>query len=322
LKIIKIKTMDRGHDAVKPRGIPSAGWKDIGKRIITQVKDDHVQVVSAGVAFYFFLSLFPAIAALVSIYGLVLDPGQIQEQLASLKRVMPGQTYDIINGIIQPIASQSSQTLSWSIIFSILISLWSANKGTAAIFESVNIAYDEKDDRNFFKKTGITLGFTLGGILLGIIGVVVVILFPSFIENFNFSNSTTLFAGIIRWIVMGLIMILALSLIYKIAPDRDNPRFRWVNWGATIATILWILGSVLFTWYIKNFNSYGDTYGSFASVIILLLWFLLTAFVIILGAEINSEMEHQTKRDTTVGEREPMGERGAYHADHVAGKDL
>lgn len=312
----------RGHQAEKPSRIPQKGWKDISKRVFSQLKKDHVQIVSAGVGFYFFLALFPTILAAISIYSLILEPSQIEEHLNSVGRLLPAQAFDTIIGIIDPVLSQDNQELGLGLIISILISLWSANKGTSALFEGINIAYDEEDDRNFFKKNAITLGFTLGAIILGLISLLLVILFPVFIEKLNLPHAMEVVFTWSRWVILGIILIFSLSMLYKIAPRRDNPKFRWVSWGAVIGSILWILGSILFSFYVDNFGSYDEGYGQFASVVILLLWFFLTAFIVLLGAEINSEMEHQTRKDTTVGEREPMGQRGAYHADHVAGKDL
>lgn len=312
----------RGHQAEKPSRIPQKGWKDISKRVFSQLKKDHVQIVSAGVGFYFFLALFPTILAAISIYSLILEPSQIEEHLNSVGRLLPAQAFDTIIGIIDPVLSQDNQELGLGLIISILISLWSANKGTSALFEGINIAYDEEDDRNFLKKNAITLGFTLGAIILGLISLLLVILFPVFIEKLNLPHAMEVVFTWSRWVILGIILIFSLSMLYKIAPRRDNPKFRWVSWGAVIGSILWILGSILFSFYVDNFGSYDEGYGQFASVVILLLWFFLTAFIVLLGAEINSEMEHQTRKDTTVGEREPMGQRGAYHADHVAGKDL
>ena len=315
------KAKDRGHKAEKPQQIPATGWKDIGKRVYLQIGKDHVQIVSAGVAFYFFLALFPTIVAAISIYSLVLDPTQIQEQLSNLNRILPQQAFEIVNSILEPILSQDNQSIGWGLLISILISLWSANKGTSALFEGINIAYDEKDERNFFKKNALTLVFTLGVIVLGLLSLLVVIFFPIFIEKMGLSETIAGVIGWSRWLVLGFILIFTLSMLYKIAPHRDNPEFKWVSWGAIIGAVLWVLGSALFSFYVNNFGSYGDLYGSFAAVVILLLWLFLTAFIVLLGAEINSEMEHQTRKDTTVGPNEPLGQRGGYHPDHVAGKD-
>lgn len=313
------KSFNRGQRAEKPGQIPKRGWKEIGKRIFSQLQEDHVQIVSAGVAFYFFLALFPMIVAAISVYGLVLSPSQIQQHITELGGVLPSEAYKIIQGIMEPMLDKPSETFGWGLALSILISLWSANKGTSALFEGINIAYNEKDERGFFKKTGMTLLFTLGGILIGLISILIVILFPAFVEWFGFSSfiENTLSLG--RWLILGALVVFSIALLYKFAPHRDNAQFKWVSWGAVTGTVFWIGGSLLFSWYVQNFGSYDDMYGSFAAVIILLMWLFLTSFIVLLGAEINSEVEYQTSRDTTVGERAPLGERGAFQADHVAG---
>jgi len=309
----------RGHTANKPSEIPGKGWKDIALRVKDQLKYDHVQVVSAGVAFYFFLALFPAIAAAVSIYGLVVSPEQVQQQMSQIASVLPEQAHQMISDILQRMAGKSGSSLGWSVAISTLISLYSAKKGIAAMFEGVNIAYDELDERGFLKKNAIELLFTLGAIITGILAIALIAAWPALTGKLGLPSVLQTVISWGRWLLLGLIIIFSLGLIYKVAPDRDHPEFKWVSWGAVLATLLWIGGSLLFSWYVTNFGSYDKTYGSFAAVIILMLWFFLTAFIILLGAEINSEMEHQTRKDTTVGEDEPMGERGAFHADHVAG---
>lgn len=309
---------NRGQKAESPFQIPIAGWMDIGKRVLSQMKQDHVQIVSAGVAFYFFLALFPTIVAAISIYSLVLEPSQIQEQISRINTFLPEQAFGMITDILQPVLEQSREEIGWGLVFSIAISLWSANKGTSALFEGVNIAYDEKDKRNFIKKNLITLIFTLGALVLGLLSLLFIIFFPILIEKVGLPGQIEDILDWSRWIVLGILLILSLSMVYKIAPNRSNPKFGWVSWGAILGTILWLSGSLLFSWYVQNFGSYDDLYGSFAAVIILMLWLFLTAFIVLIGAEINSEMEHQTRYDTTIGDQRPMGERGAYHADHCA----
>lgn len=315
------KSSNRGHNADRPSEIPVKGWKDIGSRVLKQVKSDHVQIVSSGVAFYFFMALFPTIVAAMSIYGLILDPASIQDHISALSRILPGEAAGMIEGFIKPIISKPSDHLSWSLILSIVISIWSANQGTNALFEGINIAYNEEDNRSFFKKTGTTLLFTLGGLFIGLLSIVIVIFFPALIEHIHLGSVVESVLSWSRWLILAGLIIFALGVIYKIAPDRDNPEIKWISWGSIIAATLWILGSLLFSWYVKNFGSYGEMYGSLAAVVIMLLWLFLTAFIILLGAEINSEMEHQTSKDTTVGPDRPLGERGGYHADHVAGKE-
>lgn len=308
----------RGQEAQWPHQIPFRGWKDIGKRVWHEMKVDHVQIVSAGVAFYFFLSIFPTIVAAISIYSLVLEPSQIEAQISRLDLILPEKAFGMINDFLRPVIEQSRKEIGWGLIVSVLISIWSANKGTNALFQGINIAYDEIETRNIFKKNLITLLFTLCGLVLGLISLLIVIFFPLLIDKFGLPQQLEKILTWFRWVILGLILISSLSMVYKIAPHRRSPRFRWVSWGALLGTSLWLAGSMLFSWYVSNFGSYDDLYGSFAAVAILMLWLFLTAFIVLMGAEINSEMEHQTRYDTTIGIERPMGERNAYHADRCA----
>lgn len=311
---------NRGHDAEKPGQIPRNGWKDIGIRVKDQLAKDNVSIVSAGVAYYFFLALFPTIIAAVSIYGLVMDPAQVEQQMSQIAGILPEQASRMLSNILERIAGKTEETLGWSFAVSILVSLWSAQKGTNSVFEGVNIAYDEIDERGFFKRNGLTLLFTLAGIILGILCTALVVAFPALVESINLPFYLETLIQWLRWPLMAAVVMGALGITYKIAPYRRSPRFRWVSPGAIIATILWLAGSILFSVYIDNFGNYDETYGSFAAVIVLMLWFYITAYIILLGAEINSEMEHQTRKDSTIGEDKPMGQRNAWHADHVAEK--
>lgn len=297
------------------------GWKDIGLRVKDQLKKDHVPIVSAGIAFYFFLALFPAIAAALSIYGLLMDPAQVEQQMSQLANVLPEQAHQMISGILEKQSERTESSLGWSLVLSLLISLWSANKGTKAIFEGVNITYGERDDRGFFKKNSVTLLFTLGGFIIGFIAIALVVAFPALVDNLGLPSTLETIIQLLRWPILALIIMFSLAAVYKVAPYRKSPEFKWTSLGAIIATVCWILGSLLFSLFANNFDNFDETYGSFAAVIILMLWFFLTGFIVLLGAELNSEMEHQTSRDTTPGEDKPMGQRGGYHADHVAGKD-
>lgn len=313
-----LKTYNRGEEANWPFQIPFKGWLDIGKRVWQEMKTDHVQIVSAGVAFYFFLAIFPTIVAAISIYSLVLDPPQIQNQISRLNLILPESAYGMITDFLTPMLEQSKREIGWGLGISVLISIWSANKGTNALFQGINIAYDQPESRNIFKRNLITLLFTLCGLVLGLISLLIVIFFPLLIHKFGLISEIEAVLTWFRWVILGLILVSALSMVYKVAPNRRNPRFRWVSFGAFIGTSLWLAGSMLFSWYVSNFGSYDDLYGSFAAVAILMLWLFLTAFIVLMGAEINSEMEHQTRIDTTIGKPLPMGKRNAYHADRCA----
>jgi membrane protein len=312
---------NRGRQAESPREIPKGGWKDVLLRVKDQLTTDHIDIVAAGVAFYFFLALFPALAAVVSIYGLVTDPGQVEQHMAQLTSLLPQETHQMISERLHSIAQQSGKALGWGVIFSILISLWSANSGTKSLFEGINIAYNEENERGFIKQNALTLLFTIGAMIVGIISAGLVVGFPAMVGKLGLPEVLQTIISWGRWPLLGVIVMFALALIYKVAPSRNNPKFKWVSWGAVISTVLWLLGSWLFSLYVTNFGNYNETYGSVAAVIILMLWFNLTSYIILLGAEINSELELQTAKDTTIGKAKPMGDRQAYHADHVAGKN-
>ncbi len=287
-------------------------WKAILIRMKDQIKKDNVSIVSAGVAFYFFLALFPAVAAIFSIYGLVVDPAQVQQQLSQAADALPDEAYKMVSNILTQTAEKSIEALSWSLIISIVLSLWSSNKAASAIFTGVNIAYHETDNRNLFLRTGITLLFTLGTIIIGIIAIALVLAFPAFIDKFGLPALLQNILALIRWVFLAAIVYIVLRILYKIAPDRTNPGFKLVNAGAIFATIVWLTGSMLFTLYINNFGSYDKTYGSIAAVVILMLWFFLTGFIIIAGAELNSAIEHQVVADKTPGVEKPPEKGGAY----------
>ena len=312
------KSVYRGEDAQWPHQIPLKGWIDIGKRVWHEMQVDHVQIVAAGVGFYFFLAIFPTIVAAISIYSLVLEPAQLQEQISRLNLILPERAFEMITDFLKPVIEQSREEIGWGLVISVLISIWSANKGTNALFQGINIAYDEMESRNIFKKNLITLLFTLCGLVLGLISLLIVIFFPLLIHKLGLNQQIEDIITWFRWVILGFILITTLSMVYKIAPNRRSPRFRWVSWGASLGTAVWLAGSMVFSWYVSNFGSYDDLYGSFAAVAILMLWLFLTAFIVLMGAEINSEMEHQTRYDTTIGADQPMGKRNAYHADRCA----
>ncbi|MFW6019308.1 MAG: YhjD/YihY/BrkB family envelope integrity protein [Bacteroidales bacterium] len=310
--------LSRGKQASKPWHIPLRGWKEIILRIKKNLAAHHARVVSAGVAFYFFLSLFPLLAVLVSTYGLVTDIEQIEKQISLITNILPEDAQRLLFDFLTNLTLLSNETLSWSLLLAVLITLWAANRGTKALFESINVVYNESNKRNFIKDFGLSLIFTLGGIIVTIIALTMVAGIPAFINITGIQGTLSSALIWLRWPLIGFGIIMVLSLLYKIAPARKPASFSWVSTGAVISTILWIAGSSLFSMYINNFSNFTSIYGSFAAIIILMLWFFLTSFIILLGAEINAEMEHHTSVDTTTGAEKPLGQRGAFYADNVA----
>ena len=306
----------RGRQADAPQEIPPRGWKDIAKRTLKEVKQDQVPLLSAGVAFYTLLSLFPAIIAGVSIYGLVADPQTVRDQIDRLANTLSPQTADILTEQIRQVTSSAGGALGVATVVGILTALWSASSGMKALVTGVNLAYDETESRKFVKLRGLSIVLTLGAMVLLALAGATIAGFPPIADDLP--TAVQWVVSILRFVVLAVLLVLGLAALYRYAPDRDEPKWTWVSWGSGVATVLWILASIGFSIYVKSFGSYNKTYGALAGIIILMFWLYLTAVIVLVGAELNTEMELQTAKDTTKGPRQPMGERGGHAADHVA----
>ena len=307
----------RGRDARAPGDIPARGWRDVLLRVREETTKDNASLIAAGLALYALLAIFPALAAAVSLYGLFASPDQIAQQVESLSGVLPQQAADILRTALQNLAGQQGQALGIGAIIGFLLALWSARKGVVALMTATNIAYDEEEERGFFRQLFVSLAFTLGGVVAFVLVVALAVGLPVVLRALAVPGIVETLLSLARWIVLWFLVVLALAVVYRFAPDRDRPQWRWVSWGSAVAATLWLIGSLGFSLYVRNFGSYGETYGALGGVVVMLLWFYLSAYVVILGAEINAEMEHQTKRDTTSGEERPLGERGAHVADTI-----
>ncbi len=307
----------RGREADNPTEIPAKGWKDVLWRTYEEFNKDRVMSVAAGVTYYALLAVFPAIAALVSIYGLFADPATIQDHLNAMSGILPGGALQVIGEQVQRIASQGGGALGFGFIFGLVISLWSANAGMKAVFDALNIVNDEEEKRSFLRLNLTSLTFTLGAILFIIVALGGIVVLPILLNFIGMGGSMEWLLSLMRWPVLLIGVTFGLSLIYRFGPSRDKAEWRWVTPGGLIAAVLWIGVSMLFSWYVSNFGSYNETYGSLGAVIGFMTWIWLSSIVVLLGAEINAEMEHQTVKDTTEGVQEPMGTRGAKMADTV-----
>ena len=309
---------DGGHGrrAEVPRQIPARGWRDIATRTLTEVKADQVPLLGAGVAFYALLSLFPAIIAGVSLYGLVADPQTVRDQLNQLTTLLSPETARIVGTQLEQVTSSAGGALGLATVIGILTALWSASSGMKALITGVNLAYDEPEGRRFAKLRGLAILLTLGAMVLMAVALTLIIGFPALADSWPVGLRWTV--GALRWVLLAGLLIAALAVLYRYAPDRDQPRWSWVSWGSAVATVLWILASIGFSVYVNAFGNYNKTYGALAGVIILMFWLYLTAVIVLVGAELNTEMELQTAADTTAGPARPMGERDAHAADHLA----
>ncbi|HEV3505962.1 MAG TPA: YihY/virulence factor BrkB family protein, partial [Actinomycetes bacterium] len=287
------------------------------RRVMAEVKEDNVALLAAGVAFYAMLAIFPAIIAVVTVYGMVADPAQVESQVNEFAKGLPSGADALLTEQLQNVVGAGRQSLSIGLAVSLLAVLWSASGGVQGLVKGLNVVYDERESRGFVKLRGLSLLLTLGAIVVAVITLALITVFPAVIDNLGLGQAGELAASIARWAVLALLVLAALAVLYRFAPDRASPRWRWVSWGAVVALVLWLLGSVGFSWYVDNFGKYNQTYGALAAVIILLLWLFLSAFAVLLGAEFDAEIERQTARDTTTGPERPLGERGAEAADTV-----
>ncbi|TFV89468.1 YihY/virulence factor BrkB family protein [Blastococcus sp. CT_GayMR16] len=304
-----------GIHAEKPTEIPWRGWKQILKRAWAENKADNMPIIAGGVAFFGFLAVFPALIALVSLYGLVASPETVAQQVEELSAQLPDSAAELIGEQLTAIVNNSGSALTLSLVVSILAALWSASGGMGNLITAVNLAYDEVETRNFVKLKLTSLALTLGSIIFVLVTFGLVAVVPAILEALPLGIVGTILAQVARWVVLLGVFAGSLAVLYRVAPDRDAPRLRWVSLGAVIVTVIWALVSVGFALYVNNFGSYDKTYGTIAGVIVLMLWLYLTCYLVLLGAEINSEAEHQTAHDTTTGEPQPMGARDAKMAD-------
>src|SRR5829696_1701899 len=306
----------RGRTADVPQEIPPTGWLAIAKRTAKEVKADQVPLLSAGVAFYALLSLFPAIIAGVSIYGLVADPTTVRDQIAQLTKVLSPETADLVGQQLVQVTSGAGGALGLATVVGILTALWSASSGMKALITGVNLAYDETETRKFVKLRGLAVLFTLGAMVLVGVALATIVGYPPIADTLP--TVLRWLVAILRFVILGGLLVVGLAVLYRYAPDRDKPKWTWVSGGSGIATLLWVLATIGFALYATFFGNYNKTYGALAGVIILMFWLFLSAFVVLVGAELNTEMELQTAKDTTAGPTKPMGDRDAHAADHVA----
>ena len=307
---------ERGRGARTPSEIPAKGWKDIGMRVFHDVSENNIVSVAAGVTFYVLLAIFPAIAALVSCYGLVADVATINEHLQSLQGVIPSGALDIIGEQVKRIAAKGDTTLGLTFFTGIVLSLWSANGGMKAVFSALNIVYEERETRSFIWLNLRSLAFTAGALLFIILALVGIVVVPAAINIVGLSSEAW-YIALLRWPVLLAAVLGGLALLYRYGPSRDAPRWRWVTWGSALAAVAWLVTSLGFSWYVSNFGKYNETYGSLGAVIGFMTWIWISTTIVLIGAEVNAEMEHQTEADTTRGPEQPLGTRDARMADTV-----
>jgi membrane protein len=282
-------------------------WGDINER--------NVFLAAGGVTYAVLVALFPGLAALISLYGLVMDPTQVEQHLGALSKVLPPESQKLVFDEIHQLVSVSGGKLGVAAVVGLLLALWSASRGMSGMMTALDIAYGEVEHRGFFKFNGQAVALTLAMILGGIVTIALVAVLPAAVEFIGIG-------GVLKWLLLlaewpllaGLVMV-ALAVLFRFGPDRTAPQWRWVSPGAVAATVLWVVGSIAFSVYVSNFGSYDKTYGSLGGVVVLLTWLYLSTFLVLFGAVINTQFERQTRQDSTVGRPKPMGQRHAWAAD-------
>jgi membrane protein len=316
-QLSRAKEQGRGRHAVAPWHIPWAGWKDILWRVYASVNDNRLLAVAAGVVFYSLLAIFPAIAAFVSLYGLIADASTIDSHLSLAAGIFPAGAVDILHEQIARLTAKSDAKLSLGFITGLAVALWSANAGMKAIIDALNVVYDEKEKRSFVKLNLLSLLFTLIAILSLMIALAAVVIAPMVFSAVGLSSLWSLAIVVLRWPLLLVLAAIALAAIYRYGPSRAEARWQWLSVGSGAAAIGWLITSALFSWYIAHFGAYNATYGSLGAAVGMMMWMWISAIVILLGGELNAEIEHQTAKDSTVGSEKPLGERGAVMADTI-----
>ncbi len=286
-----------GGEADWPSQIPARGWRQILVRAWKAGSEDNISMLAGSVAFFAFLAIFPTLIALLTVYGLVADPAQARSQIRLYTSALPQASQQLVGEQLTALAQGGGGALG--LVVSLLFALGIASTGMQNLVRAINLAYDETDRRGVIKLASLALVLTLGAIVFVLLALPLVAAVPAVLRALGLGPAGMVIAQVVRWVLLVALVAVALAVVYRVAPDRDAPRFRWVSVGAVSATVLWILGNVAFSVYVNNLGRYNEIYGALAGVIVLMLWLYLTSYLVLLGAEINSESERQIGQDTT-----------------------
>jgi membrane protein len=315
-----VREPGRGRLVLTASEIPTRGWKDVLLRVWNNIGEDRIMLVAAGVTFYALLAIFPAIAALVALYGLFADPASIAATVDNLSGVVPGGALDVVRQEMNRVASAGPTKLGVAFVLGFVVSLWSANAGIKSIFDALNLVYNEPEKRGLIGLNLVSLAFTLAAIVFVLVAIGCIAALPAIFSSGQLQGPTALIAQIARWPILFAVLAIGLALVYRYGPSRAEPQWRWITWGSAFAAIAWVAVSIAFSWYAANFGSYNQTYGSLGAIVVFMFWIWLSVSVVLIGAELDAEMEHRTVRDTTTGGGKPMGARGARMADTVGAR--
>ncbi|MBA3576017.1 MAG: YihY/virulence factor BrkB family protein [Sphingomonas sp.] len=311
---------NRGHQADSPWQLPLSGWKDVAVRTWHQSSKDNVSIVAAGVAFYGFLAMVPMLAAIILTYGLVADPQTVVRHAGDLTNVLPQSVAGLVGDQMLNVVETSEGKKGLGLAAAIAIAFWGARNAATSIITALNIAYEEEEKRSFVRVTLLALAMTLGAVVMALFAGAAIALMAALEAMLpGLGGAGVVIGKALTYLLLGAIAAGAAATMFRYAPSRDKAEWSWLTPGTLFFAGFWIVLTLAFGFYVSQFGSYGATYGSLSAVVVLLTWLYLSSYVLLLGAELNSELEHQRAKDTTSGQDRPMGERGAWAADTVAG---
>lgn len=308
---------NRGRLVTSPWQLPWRGWRDVLLRVKQEAANDNISLIAAGMAFYAMLSVAPALAVIISVYGLVVSPEELQAQMLVLSSYLPDEAQSLVQAQLAELVSTTETSLGWGLVASAMISLWSASRAMKSLFGGLNAVYDEIETRGWFWLTLQSVSFTLAGILLLVLTLGTMAILPLVLSYLPLSAFDAILVRALSWALVSTVVLAGLAVLYRYGPSRTRAHWRWVTIGALVAWITWVAASGALSWYVSNFDSYQRTYGALGAVAILLMWFFVSAYAMLIGGELNAELEHQTQQDSTVGPERPMGQRGAVMADEL-----
>jgi len=310
---------DRGRTADSPVALPGRGWWDVLKRTYRQSNEDHLGLIAAGVAFYGFLALIPLLGAMVLAYGLFVDPAEVARHMHALGAMLPADAAKLIDKQLADIVATASSKKGFGLLLALLLSIYGAMKGAGAVVTALNVAYEEEETRGFFRTTLLNGAITVGAVAVAAAALLAASV-TGFAQDLVARLSPTAAAAIkyLSWVVAAALASWAVAALYRYAPSREHAQWKWLTPGSVVATIGWAAMTTVFGFYAAHFGNYNATYGALGAVVVLLMWLYLSAYILLLGAELNAELEHQTERDTTTGPPKPFGKRRAKVADEAA----
>ena len=264
----------------------------IAKNVFVRIGKDNLSLVAAGVAFYAMTAIFPAIAAFVSIYGLFADPAKVPNQVASLSSLLPATSLKLLTDALQSYAGKSHSSLNFALLVALALALWSAKAGVSALMTGLNIATEQDEKRSFILQQVVAIALTVGAVVFAMVALSALAVLPVLIGFLPLTDELKTALDLGRWPLLAVLVAFALAVVYRFGTYEEHPKWRWISWGAAIATVLWIIGSALFSFYVSRFGSYDATYGSLAAPVVLLLWFWLSALIVLIGSEIDAELDH------------------------------